>query len=1004
MRLQRLRYSGDTTAGDLLLYSEINNKWSDYGTFELVRVEPEWTPLPATRFNSNGTPATLYEHIDGNDAGLIRYFSWKPLVQFQLGGTFSGVRRYYVPGDTHGVEIEAQLRYNTAVEGSITGDSTRPLQEFSAQWDDRGVIAQVVDIEDPLKNMNVQLSDYVNYQHTSITDWHRWGEFKYSGDPVQALDSFYFEKEYSREEVQRRIEEVSIQRKHVAVVNGKTIVLAVFGRTVHLWAPVIPSGQYTSETYNRDGNQCFAWENQRLKFLKDWTVEWSNVESANKFGMNSGSFEAIHVSDFAISERREYYEVMQKGHNKSNWIPCIESDPSPYSPSPYSQPEQGVITLQDLGCIAVTSEQFEVQLQLDSEPHLPAVESLRNRNEISWSIWKKDGGNVEPMPEALKGLTFKDVQISTAGQYELRINDSNGDGHAGSIVISVGGEPKISVPLPEGEWKEVKYPFCITEPNSLSPIVPAVPPVAPEPAWDFTNARWSACSATCGTGTKTLTGQCMANGAPVDRRGCTGQEIQQKECNVHPCPPAVPPVAPEPAWDFTKNLWSVCSVPCGGGIKTRTGMCMANGKSVDPRECTRQNYQEEVCNEDPCPDVHRGEWFYQESPCSSECGSGTQSYTPVCFQDGKRVDVRMCPPTQRPQGYTQPCETQCVPQAGWVYNLPNCPPCGGGHRSAHATCMNGNRIVNSSNCLEKQPPYFTEACNTPACEEPVRAEWTSISTCKEDCTWETTFKCQRDGTDVAEGDCGPQPLGRSGPCDENNCIQPSGVKCRKGWTFHHHLPDTEEGMIYRFIDPRYEHFGFRWNTQNVSHRSNGWMTTYHRRKTLSGGWTKWKQFGPTSGVEIRMNALRGHRPETIGSHKQPHTVNMYHRSPFNNITLIFENNTTTVDTCTDIALVELGDKPVRPFVPAPVPSVPVPSVPAPSVPAPSVPAPSCACALCACALCACALCACALCACALCACALCACALCACAHRAGTALRQAKQSSQNGHPVPRTVA
>ena len=104
------------------------------------------------------------------------------------------------------------------------------------------------------------------------------------------------------------------------------------------------------------------------------------------------------------------------------------------------------------------------------------------------------------------------------------------------------------------------------------------------PAIDGEWSAWSACSATCGSGTQTRS--CTSPAAASGGANCSGP--QQQSCNTQSCP--VAPVAG--GW----SDWSACSATCGGGTQTRT--CSNSTPTNDGTACS--GVAQQSCNTQSC--------------------------------------------------------------------------------------------------------------------------------------------------------------------------------------------------------------------------------------------------------------------------------------------------------------------------------------------------------------------------------------------------------------------
>ncbi|MEZ5139735.1 MAG: hypothetical protein R2711_13505 [Acidimicrobiales bacterium] len=121
---------------------------------------------------------------------------------------------------------------------------------------------------------------------------------------------------------------------------------------------------------------------------------------------------------------------------------------------------------------------------------------------------------------------------------------------------------------------------------------------------------------------------------------------------------SAPPPDPEPvATDCVVSAWSAwspCSTPCGSGTRTRTRTVITPAAN-DGTPCPVLS-QTDSCNTQPCPvDCVVSAWSAW-SPCSVECGGGTQSRTRT-VTTFPAYGGTPCPTLVE----TNPCNTQPCP-------------------------------------------------------------------------------------------------------------------------------------------------------------------------------------------------------------------------------------------------------------------------------------------------------------------------------------------------------
>ncbi|XP_032901290.1 adhesion G protein-coupled receptor B2-like isoform X2 [Amblyraja radiata] len=150
-------------------------------------------------------------------------------------------------------------------------------------------------------------------------------------------------------------------------------------------------------------------------------------------------------------------------------------------------------------------------------------------------------------------------------------------------------------------------------------------------------SQWSVCSLTCGMGWQVRTRSCVAS--PYGTL-CSGPLRETRTCNnTATCPV-------HGLWEEW-SPWSLCSVSCGRGSRTRSRMCVApqhGGKA-----CQGSELQTKLCNIALCP--VEGQWldWGPWNRCSVTCSNGTQQRTRKCILTqgwtackGHQAEARKC--------------------------------------------------------------------------------------------------------------------------------------------------------------------------------------------------------------------------------------------------------------------------------------------------------------------------------------------------------------------------
>uniref|UniRef100_A0A8C4W9U0 Adhesion G protein-coupled receptor B2 n=1 Tax=Gopherus evgoodei TaxID=1825980 RepID=A0A8C4W9U0_9SAUR len=283
-------------------------------------------------------------------------------------------------------------------------------------------------------------------------------------------------------------------------------------------------------------------------------------------------------------------------------------------------------------------------------------------------------------------------------------------------------------------WRGVR---CVLKeagwPTRLS-LSPPGDPAAEE--W----SQWSVCSLTCGQGSQVRTRSCVSS--PYGTL-CSGLLRETRICNnTATCPV-------HGLWEEW-SPWSLCSVTCGRGARTRTRQCVApqhGGKA-----CEGPEVQTKPCNIAICP--VEGQWLEwgSWSRCSVSCSNGTQQRTRKCSVSGHswaeckgaHADARECTspdcPTDGkwgPWNHWSLCSKTC--DTGWQRRF----------RMCQGTGMQGYPCEGSGEevktCNEKKCPAYHEMC---------KDEYLMLMTWKKTAAGEIIYnKCPPNATGSASRRC-----------------------------------------------------------------------------------------------------------------------------------------------------------------------------------------------------------------------------------------------------------
>ncbi|XP_043073626.1 adhesion G protein-coupled receptor B2 isoform X14 [Puntigrus tetrazona] len=138
-------------------------------------------------------------------------------------------------------------------------------------------------------------------------------------------------------------------------------------------------------------------------------------------------------------------------------------------------------------------------------------------------------------------------------------------------------------------------------------------------------SQWSVCSLTCGQGWQVRSRSCVSS--PYGTL-CSGPLRETRLCNnTATCPGEPQHQAVHGLWEEWSS-WSLCSVTCGRGTRTRSRICVL--PQHGSKGCGGPEVQTKLCNIAVCP--VEGQWldWAAWSQCSVSCGSGTQQRQRRC--------------------------------------------------------------------------------------------------------------------------------------------------------------------------------------------------------------------------------------------------------------------------------------------------------------------------------------------------------------------------------------
>ncbi|XP_030827982.1 A disintegrin and metalloproteinase with thrombospondin motifs 9 [Strongylocentrotus purpuratus] len=167
-------------------------------------------------------------------------------------------------------------------------------------------------------------------------------------------------------------------------------------------------------------------------------------------------------------------------------------------------------------------------------------------------------------------------------------------------------------------------------------------------------------------------------------------------------------------WEY--SLWSQCSRSCNTGTRSRGASCRyGEGYIVDNRYCDHSLlHTVEDCSTHGCPEWSALEW----SACSVTCGVGEELREVACYQEGTKVDSRLCDSLTKPDA-RQRCEQKRCPH--WAPGQwESCSvTCGSGYQRRTVGCRTfDGQWLDESECSAGAKPIVEQECKLPDCPIP----------------------------------------------------------------------------------------------------------------------------------------------------------------------------------------------------------------------------------------------------------------------------------------------
>jgi len=303
------------------------------------------------------------------------------------------------------------------------------------------------------------------------------------------------------------------------------------------------------------------------------------------------------------------------------------------------------------------------------------------------------------------------------------------------------------------------------------------------PTYRWVTSAWSTCSRTCGNGVMTRSVTCVNSATGVDvtvsDSFCTmTKPTASSVCGTNACQ--------DYHWWATEwsACTKTCG---GGTKTRQVYchdmniQPMTPADAVDNSFCTAKGLvpldSSAVCNPQGCA---KYEWYVGDwRSCSASCGGGTRTRFIACIVSGTIgiVDDSMCTAITAKPATSEPCQTSACAAAIWgIGAWSDCSvACGGGTRSRTVNCINQARVVQpSSACSATPKPRTVESCSTGACPLYWSAGlWSECSSTCEGGTMTRDVECRDQGTNgnVSEALCMASQPSSSADCNVQHCPQ-----------------------------------------------------------------------------------------------------------------------------------------------------------------------------------------------------------------------------------------
>ncbi|KAL4231142.1 Thrombospondin type 1 repeat-containing protein [Mactra antiquata] len=384
---------------------------------------------------------------------------------------------------------------------------------------------------------------------------------------------------------------------------------------------------------------------------------------------------------------------------------------------------------------------------------------------------------------------------------------------------------------------------------------------------DFSDwTQWGPCSVTCGTGITQRERLCDNPEPQNGGANCVGDFTETTSCDSgSQCLVAVD-------GGFTDwSTWTACSVTCGTGTKDRSRSCDNPAPQNGGLDCSGDTDETTTCDEGACPvDGGFTDWSTWTS-CSVTCGTGTKDRSRSCDNPAPQNGGLDC---SGDTDETIACDEIACPIDGgysdWTQWGPCSVTCGTGVSFRERSCDNPVPQNGGASCVGDDTE--SQSCDSgTVCQGPVDGgftAWSSWTTCSVTCgtgTKDRSRSCDNPAPQNGGLDCSGDP-NETTSCDEGSCPVDGGFTAWSSWTACSVTCGTGTKDRSRTCDnPAPQNGGL-----DCSGDTDETTTCDEAACPVDGGYSDWTQWGPCSvtcgtGVSFRERSCDNPAPQNGGA-------------------------------------------------------------------------------------------------------------------------------------------